>query len=63
MFFFPPHLLGRADLPTQLRDHMVSEGVTLAAADHTVVLDYNMLSTDAVLKVGLQWLLNCDSPE
>ncbi|EFJ46503.1 hypothetical protein VOLCADRAFT_81828 [Volvox carteri f. nagariensis] len=38
------------DLPPELLNRMQAEGVTLATTNHPVVLDYSMLSTDAVLK-------------
>ncbi|GIL57289.1 hypothetical protein Vafri_12541 [Volvox africanus] len=38
------------DLPPELHGRLEAEGLTVAATDHPVVLDYGMLSADAVLK-------------
>ncbi|GIL89794.1 hypothetical protein Vretimale_16566 [Volvox reticuliferus] len=38
------------DLPPELHDRFEADGLTVAATDHPVVLDYGMLSADAVLK-------------
>ncbi|GLI67579.1 hypothetical protein VaNZ11_011812 [Volvox africanus] len=38
------------DLPPELHGRLDEDGLTVAATDHPVVLDYGMLSADAVLK-------------